>query len=86
MCAKEEPLPEVHWSSNWQEEWLKPERLQPANTGTSNSFPSRRTYKTSYDYEIDDENAWDDFIEDIEMRGLEYTDPDAVEIWELEYK
>jgi len=85
LCTKEEPLPETHWDSSWQEELLQ-KNAQSSASGNSISFPSKRAYKTSYDYEIDDEDTWDEFLEDIEMRGLEYTDPEAVEIWELDYK
>ncbi len=80
----EQPPPPTKWIEN--PEMKRPTPLKSANEESNYNFSSTRTNQSSYGYEIDNEDTWDDFLEDIEMRGLEYTDPDAVEIWELEYK
>ncbi len=83
MFAEEPQLPPTKWVEN--PKMKRPTPRQSANE-YNNNLTVRKTYKSSYDYEVDNEDTWDEFLEDIEMRGLEYTDPDAVEIWELEYK
>ena len=83
MFAEEPQLPPTKWVEN-------PKMKRPAPRKSAREankpLPETRTYLSLYDYEIDNSDTWDEFLEDIEMRGLEYTDPDAVEIWELEYK
>ena len=78
-----QPTPPTKWVENPKMKRSTP--VKSANEGNK-PLPATRTYQTSYDYEIDDIDTWNEFLEDIEMRGLEYTDPDAVEIWELDYK
>ena len=79
----EKPPPPTKWVEN-----PKMKRPTPRKSAreANKQLPATRTYKSSYDYEIDDEDTWNEFLEDIDNRGLEYTDPDAVEIWELDYK
>ena len=80
----EEPPPPV--------KWIDDPKIKRSTLGTTpyseenNSYQTTTTYKSTYNYEIDDLDTWNDFLEEIDNRGLEYTDPDAVELWELEYK
>ena len=80
----EEPLLPTKWVENPE---MKRSTLGTTPYSEKNdTFRTIRTYRSSYNYEIDDIDTWNEFLEDIDNRGLEYTDPDAVELWELEYK
>jgi len=82
MFAEEPQFPVTKWIDN-----PKIKRPTPGKSANDKNIPllEKRTYRSSYNYEIDDE-TWNEFLEYIEMCGFEYTDPYDVEIWKLEYK
>jgi hypothetical protein len=69
-----------------KESWLP--RIDTRDFGPSNAKKMVKPFGPEYDWENDYRNQtheWFEFLEDIENRGLDPWDPEAIEMWDKNY-